>query len=48
VGVPGLSGLSVEIQGKKYIQSPGWAMIANAFGFVLSGGVVRKDGDVRV
>ena len=44
----GVPGLTVEIQGKKYIQSPGWAMIANAFGFVLSGGDVRKDGDIGV
>jgi len=45
VGVPGLT---VEIQGKKYIQSPSWAMIANAFGFVVSGSDVRKDEDVLV
>lgn len=38
----------IEIQGKKCFQSPGWAMIANVFGFVVSGGDVRKDGDIGV
>jgi len=41
----GVLGQTIEIQGKKYIQSPGWAMMANAFGFVVSGGEVRKEGD---
>lgn len=41
----GVLGQTIEIQGKKYIQSPGWAMIANAFGFVVSGGEVRKEGE---
>jgi len=41
----GVLGQTIEIQGKKYIQSPGWAMMANAFGFVVSGGEVRKEGE---
>jgi uncharacterized protein (DUF3820 family) len=41
----GVLGQTIEIQGKKYIQSAGWAMMANAFGFVVSGGEVRKEGD---
>ena len=41
----GVLGQTIEIQGKKYIQSPGWAMIANAFGFVVSGGDVRREGE---
>ena len=41
----GVLGQTIEIQGKKYIQSPGWAMMANAFGFVVSGGEVKKEGE---
>ena len=41
----GVLGQTIEIQGKKYIQSPGWAMMANAFGFVVSGGEVRREGE---
>ena len=41
----GVLGQTIDIQGKRYIQSPGWAMMANAFGFVVSGGEVRREGE---